>query len=288
MRKKEGIQMEQELGKRRFLSEDLQKALAGKKIVLAGIENNCRRSFTQQLLQLAAQSGNSFTVSQDLREAGAEDYVLLFGCPDKDGYVKGARESGVCKSGDEVSGADALCTTDALPAMLAALAEKNPAAAVFVSDNCVYGKCFGKEKARKEQELGYVCHTAISDEIPSRLRFAENLAHRLAKEEGVQIAVVRMGASAGGKVYAEAPKTIAGKIMHTEVSEAGSGERVYMQAPESGDMRMLEAALCVLLYGEKGGVYNLSGTDAADDDHSPLSPMQIVTDTTKAEALIRR
>lgn len=255
MRKKEGIQMEQELGKRRFLSEDLQKALAGKKIVLAGIENNCRRSFTQQLLQLAAQSGNSFTVSQDLREAGAEDYVLLFGCPDEDEYMKGSQESGACEWGEA-------CTMRSLPEMFVMLTEKNPAAAVFVSDNCVYGKCFGKEKARKEQELGYVCHTAISDEIPSRLRFAENLAHRLAKEEGVQIAVARMG--------------------------AGAGERVYMEAPEAGDMRMLEAALCVLLYGEKGGVYNLSGTNAADDDHLPLSPMKIVTDTTKADALIRR
>lgn len=268
MRKKEGIQMEQELGKRRFLSEDLQKALAGKKIVLAGIENNCRRSFTQQLLQLAAQSGNSFTVSQDLREAGVEDYVLLFGCPDGDEYVKESQESGACESGEA-------CTMRSLPEMFVMLTEKNPAAAVFVSDNCVYGKCFGKEKARKEQELGYVCHTAISDEIPSRLRFAENLAHRLAKEEGVQIAVVRTGAAADETVY-------------TEESEAGSGKRVYMQAPEAGDMRMLEAALCVLLYGEKGGVYNLSETAAADDDHSPLSPMQIVTDTTKADALIRR
>lgn len=281
MCKKEGIQMEQELGRRRFLSEDLQKALAGKKIVLAGIENNCRRSFTQQLLQLAAQSGNSFTVSQDLREAGAEDYVLLFGCPDGDEYVKESQESGACESGEA-------CTMRSLPEMFVMLTEKNPAAAVFVSDNCVYGKCFGKEKARKEQELGYVCHTAISDEIPSRLRFAENLAHRLAKEEGVQIAVVRTGAAADETVYTEESETVAGKIMHTEESEAGSGERVYMQAPESGDMQMLEAALCVLLYGEKGRVYNLSGTDAADDDHSPLSPMQIVTDTTKADALIRR
>lgn len=253
---KEGRQMEQELGKRTFLSEDIQKALAGKRIVLAGIENNFRRSVSQQLLQLAAQSGDSFTVSQNLQEAGPQDYVLLFGCPDGDAYVCAAQES-------EARGAEGACTVHALPELLVALAQKKPAAAVFISDVCVYGKCFGKEKARKEQELGYVCHTAIPDELSSRLRFAENLAHRLAKEEGVPVAVVRAGT--------------AGKTVHTEESGTVAGKR--MQA---------EAILRVLLYGKKGEAYNLPDTDLTDDGHSPLSPMQIVADTTKIEALTRR
>lgn len=263
MCKKEGIQMEQEFGKRMCLPEDLQRALAGKKIILAGIENNCRKSFGQQLLQLAEQSEKSFAVSWDLEKAESGDYVILFGCPDEDDWEAQKPED------FRLQGQRA---ADDLTVMFAVLSKKNPAAAVFVSGNCVYGKCFGEEKARKEQDLGYVCHTAISDDLPARLRFAENLAHRLAKEEGVQIAVARIGTAAGEKTY-------------TEESEAGLGEKVHMGVSVTGGMSMPEALLRILLYGEKGEAYNLPGAELPDESHSPLSPMRIVTDTTKTETL---
>ncbi len=214
--------MTQKLERDERLSKELRDALAGKRILLFGLEKGSAGNFLQELTEAAEQPGHTFTVLQEAEEITPEDYVILFA--------------------DE---------TGSPGAALELAASGRPAGALFMSGSCVYGTCFGTRKPREEHELGYACHTAAADRRASGLRIAENLVHRLAVEEGVHIAVARM--------------------------------------PEHPDgMRTVEAAMQVLLYGKPGEAYNLPGKCAAQEEHSPLSPIQIVTDTKKVQALIRK
>lgn len=139
---------------------------------------------------------------------------------------------------------------------LKVLAQKKIASAVLMSDSRVYGKLFGTEHELAEHELGYVCHTSAKEQAAAGMRMAENLAYRLA-EEGFPIRIVRMDA-------------------------AHSGESLTGDALTA----VLESAVKVLLWGTPGDVYNLPAQMKGEAaEHSPLSPMRVVTDASKLETI---
>lgn len=224
-------------------------ALEGKKIVLIGPDSPLKQAFMQNLMCLSGQRGIDFSVSGQMEDDDRGAYVFLFS----------GTEDGITMEG-----------MDGLTAQFEMLSKILPASAVLVSDERVYGKCFGKPSARKENELGYVCHTAKADIPVQCMRYAEHLACRLAREEGLPIKVVR--------------------AKHGQHGEA-------VQAA-------LEAAVRVLLCGEPGEIYNLpvpEGAGAVKEDvgeagqpdekgrqgagGSPLSPMEIAVDSGKYRAL---
>lgn len=223
--------------------------LAGKKLVLIGPESRLKQEFMQNFIHLGEQRGIDFSVSGGMADADTGAYVFAFFSEE---------------------GEDAAESLDGLTEQLETLSKIRPASVVLVSDDRVYGKCFGGSHARKENELGYVCHTAKADIPLQCMRYAEHLACRLAREEGLPVKVVR------------AP-----------VGRHGGA----LQA-------VLEAAVRVLLCGAPGEIYNLpvgEGTGAAKGNSqtagpadgqgcrggecSPLSPMDITADSGKYRTL---
>lgn len=195
--------------------------LAGKRIILAGIDSQQKQRFQQSLVDKCSQMGEAFAVSEGLETAGEDDHVFLFSSMER------AEE------------------LDLLLGQLKLLSQKRVASAVLVSDNRVYGKLFGTAHRLTEQELGYACHTDANDRIVTNMRLAEHLAYRMAGE-GVPIRIVRMDAVQAG---------------------------------------MLEAAVKVLLKGISGEVYNLPAMAEAGTERSPLSPIGVMTDTSKVETI---
>lgn len=147
-------------------SEILWDKLSGKRVILAGISNHQKESFWQSLRYKSSRMGEAFEVSDDLAEAGENDYVFLFA-----GMGQGSELSGLLEE-------------------LKILAQKKVASAVLVSDNRVYGKVFGAEHKLSEHELGYACHTSAEDQVITAMRMAEHLAWRMAGE-GAPVRIVR-------------------------------------------------------------------------------------------------
>lgn len=225
--------------------------LAGKKLVLIGNENCQKQEFMQNLACIREQRGLAFTVSDRFEDIGAGDCVFVFG---------GIEDEGGFRILEEVL------------MQLAALTRLHPASVVLVSDNRVYGKCFGASHALKEDELGYVCHTAGEDVPLQCMRYIEHFAVRLAREEGLPVKIARAGGGQAGEAFRQ----------------------------------MLEAAICVMLSGTDGEVYNLpaqaghfngqeqtekasvcGGAADRSEEPSPLSPMAVVTDAGRAVKLMQ-
>ena len=210
--------------------------LEGKKLVVAGPESRQKQIFSRCLAQLNEEKG-AFSLGWELENAGKEDYVLLFGVTEEK---------------------DSPAVLEKLLGQMELLAGKKTAGAVLISDNRVYGKCFGLPHRLKEEELGYICHTSVSETDLQCMRTAEHFAHRLAAEEAVPICVARGEETQTGK----------------------------------GTQRMIEAALKVLLLGKPGECYNLPGDDTSaeteKEDRSPFLPVKILTDTEKTEKLCLR
>lgn len=220
--------------------------LSGRNIILAG--NDCRRKqlFQEHLAYRSSKLGGGFSLSGDLQLAGPEDLVFLFaGFGQKKGPEGPEANYGVPEQ-----------NMDCLMEDLLTLTQKKPVA-VLISDNCVYGRQFGTPHLLREDEIGYISHTSEEDRPAICFRLAEHLAYRLASE-GINIRIARAGD---------------GKTKETEEL-------------------MIEAAVKVLLQGEPGQVYNLPvgenlhfrpflKTEESPGDTSPLSPMDIRTDSHK-------
>lgn len=185
-----------------------------KKIILAG--NSCGKR--QQFLDELTGHTEEYEVSEELQEADQTSCVLLFGDPD------GKKEL------DELLGA------------LSYLAKVRPYRAALISDIRVYGALFGITHPPKEHELGYACHMREDERSITNLRTAEHFACRLAREEGLDIRVLR---DAWNAREDEAPKRIA-------------------------------EAMKLLLDSERGQVYNLPGALREETEApSPLSPVRL-------------
>ena len=257
--------------------------LAGKRLIFGGCNGKLRDRFVQNLVHLIEQSRADIVLHNGVEKAQAGDYVLLFGENLETDQRQRASADGIGASREEVYDHTELLT---LGAELQKLAKINAGAVLFLSDTAVYGKCFGEQHARKEEELGYVSHTSKGEISVQNMRMAEHLVCRLAREEGVEAKVVR--ARAG--LYEEDAKNV------------------------------ILAALWVLLGGERGEIYNLPAGKGADNEsvpgqskgasasltmnrsakesspltrtgqnageHSPLAPMEIVPDTGKFETIV--
>lgn len=225
--------------------------LAGKRLILGGCNGKLREHFVQNLVYLMEQSRADIVLHNGVEKAQAGDYVLLFGENLEMDQRQRISADGIGASREEMYDYAELLT---LGADLQKLAKTKVGSVVFLSDTAVYGKCFGEQHARKEEELGYVSHTSKGEISVQNMRMAEHLVCRLAHEEGVEAKVVR--ARAG--LYEEDAKNV-----------------------------ILEA-LWVLLCGERGEIYNLPAgerpvMEQSAGEHSPLAPIGIVPDTGKFE-----
>lgn len=233
--------------------------LDGRRIVLTGLNHEQRQVYAQNLVHIASQKGIDLTVSEEFADVTEQDLVLVFA------EIKGNQE----KNSDEAE-------TDALKKLmqdLQMLAEKKPAAALLISDYLVYGKQFGTKDSLRENELGYIAHTAKEGIRIQYMRMAEHLACRLAREERFHIRIARQSLR-----------------KETENLE-----------------QMMEAVIQVLLYGQDGEIYNLppsgsplvlepeetaektvSGIQSVllQNNRSPLSPAETVPDTGKIEHIL--
>lgn len=243
--------------------EEIWKSFVDRRIVLAGIDGPEYQAFFQRLVSVSQESGAGFRVLDGVENIQDGDYVLLFARPatpesrtipkERSGTsARKRREAGKKENKDwrmpfeetehhtrwekpsgiwKQAGADWEETLQLLVQMQG-LAETKPAAVLLISGNEVYGKCFGTPHALKEEELGYVCHTAGSD-IPAQcMRTAEHFACTLAQDR-LPIRIGRMG-----PLLEELPQGL------------------------------LEACARILLYGADAEIYNLpcSQLDLPDDD----------------------
>ena len=235
--------MQQE--KKLVLLEQLRMHLDGKRIILGGLEGSLRQNFLQDLKYLAGYGSVQFQVMERLEDVQPGDYVLLFNQIDP--------------AGD--TGNSGFSALDELMRELEYLKERAPKSVVLVTDQLIYGKCFGRTRLRREQDMGYICHTSAEETGLQYMRMAEHLVCRTAREETLAVKAVR---ACTGK----------------------SGESL---------VHMILAALRVLVWGTDGEVYNLPSSEESEclaeegsvlewkEERSPLSPMQIKTDCSKEE-----
>lgn len=216
------------------------------KIWLLGPESQRKRTWTEQLRRLSAQTGREFVSIRQPGEIPSREMegcrALLFG------------DSGSC------DGAELWQSFEKFSEILLQLAGNRPGRLLFVSDILVYGKLFGRQRLVKEDEIGYAGHTAERDMAAQCLRTEENLCFRLAREEGLNIKIVRADQSV---MSAEAPQE-----------------------------KLLETLLGILEDGVPGEVFNLSAktleerrqkNEQCARGHSALAPVTVIPDTRKAE-----
>jgi len=207
---------------------ELWAGLAGRTIIVAGPDEDDRQEFAQNLAHLAGLQNTELHIGDRPETATGEDFVILFaGMPQAD--LTGEQQAGAESAAADGSGAshpgkgNPAVLSEVLDS-LERLSNTGFAAAVVVTDYRVFGKIFGRERALREEELGYVCHTSAAEQPQFGMRLAEQLACRMAREDSVNIKVARIPCAA-----------------------------------QSGDSRkrMIEAVLYVLLHGEAGEIYSL-------------------------------
>ncbi len=195
-----------------LMSQAVWEGFKGKRIILAGNEWDLREKFQENLAHMAASMADGFEVSEDLRRAGPEQYVILFAHPE-----------------------DIRRLTELL-GQLQEVGKAKPRGAVLLSDNRVYGRLFGKAHPLGTEELGYVCHMMPGDLPAANLRTAEHFACRLAREEGLNIRVARAEAvrSQSGGIFGEMTEAAMRVLLE---GEAGAVYNLPMQAQEAAGSR---------------------------------------------------
>lgn len=205
------------------------------RLVLAGIKSDAYMQFLENLKNLSGQPGMSFTVEEGLEQVRSGDFVLLFsGMP-----------------GEADCWEQEIGLLEVFPVLL----EKRPAAVLLMSGSEIYGKQYGQERALREEEIGYLCHTR-QEEIPAQcMRMSEHFACRFARENELPVKIARMGGW-----------------------------------PKDSDQieELLDMAARVLLLGMPGEVYNLPDAgEEKDNGHSPLQAVPVHMNAEKAEALAK-
>lgn len=235
--------------------------LAGRTIVVAGPGEGGRQEFAQNLAHLAGLQKTEVHIGDRPETATGENFVILFiGMPQED--LTGKQEAGaesISADGCGVSrpGQGNPSVLSEVLDSLEDLSNADFAAAVVITDYSVFGKCFGRERTLREEELGYVCHTSAAEQSQFGMRLAEQLACRMAREDGVNIKVVRIPyAARSGDIQT-------GRMPDMEQAGDVSGDLIKMG--RSGDFRkrLIEAVLYVLLHGEAGEIYSLPDMQAS-------------------------
>ena len=208
---------------------------------------------------------------------------------------------------------------------LRSLPEKKPAGVLLISGNEVYGKSYGYRQAKKEEDLGYICHTNAADAAAQCMRMAEQFACRLAAEKNLPVRVVRMDGNAetealrrlplqamcvlmlgaSGEIYnisgkkdepaAEKPKTsVDGKkpirigdpkiVSFQDRKEEREDRQAMLERERSASGTWLRENDPGNIEAKAHGLTDYE-IENGEISTSPLSPMTVVTDTTKAEKL---
>ena len=159
---------------------------------------------------------------------------------------------------------------------------------LVLTDRSVYGKVFGTPHKLKEEELGYCGHVRPDGETGLAMRMLEDFCVRLSRESAVPIRVGRCALSALTRNLWPAGE------------QGGHGKKI------SGDNPALRQLENVLQNGDSGEIFNLEPEPVAADPsapegemrtgqitdgmpgYSPLSPVPIVLNTEKADALEER
>lgn len=199
------------------------KELAGKRIIMAGLDGEQKNMFAENLAHICSQNGVELTVSRQFEERKPEDLVLLFG------QMSSIQET------DVQGGFRCL---ERLMEQLKELTKQPSSSAVLVSDCGVYGKQYGTAKKQKENELGYISHTKKEEQHLHYLRMAEHLACRLAKEENLPIKVVRQDKTVEAKDLERMLESALTVLLYGENGEiynllTGEGEEQEMHSPLS-------------------------------------------------------
>lgn len=232
-----GKQMEKQVN-RTNIQELLNGKLSGKRLVLGG-SGKKRDNFVKHMTRLIEQNKADLRLYSGLEKAGAEDYAVLF--YDKDFYTE-----------------------------LVTLARLRVQSALLVSDHAVYGTCFGETEARSEEELGHVSHTSKDGIAVQHMRMAEHLVCRLAREEDVNIKVVRTD----GELLSENPEDTAILVSMLRILTDGAKGEIYnLPASAEGDRKYTP--------GQNAGAKQEKTVFVWDEKRSPLSLMEIVPDTDK-------
>ena len=249
--------------------EAIWESFSEKRIVLAGIDGPEYQAFFQSLVRVSQTSKAGFRVLDGVENVQDGDYVLLFARPAVAEHLPSAqkkrsgtaarrrREAGKKENKDwstpfeeaehpagwekpsglwKQAGEDWEETLQLL-SQLQGLAKTRPAAVLLISGNEVYGKCFGTPHALREEELGYISHTAGSDIRAQCMRTAEHFACALA-QDGLSVRIGRMG-----------------------------------QLSEELPQGLLETCAKILLYGADAEIYNLpcAQPDLSEEAVSQLS-----------------
>ncbi len=240
-----------EAGKK-YADSPVWKQLSGRRILLMGVKSPLKQSFLQNLSHMGTQMGGEFQVVEDPAEIREGDLIFLFGL---------TRESGF----------EAWKEIQSLWQVFRFLEGKEFEAAALVTGTEVYGKLYGKERAIREEEMGYVSHLLKEDTAPFCMRTAENLAGRLAREKGLPIKILRT------------VRNWEDTVSDTVVAEGVAG------AFGSPIQRLIQGAVTALLLGKAGEAYNLPWEEISFEEEpesrSPLSPVIVKPDTRKLERL---
>lgn len=199
-------------------------SLQNRQIVLTGLQNQDRELFGESLGSISSQASGGFSVIDGIERMKEGDFVLVFAraaAPEK----KKKASAWSAEAQDWKLAEAAWEETRILLKELETLASKKAGSILLVSGNEVYGKSYGYRSAKKEEDLGYVCHTDCMDAAAQCMRMAEHAACRLAAEKQFPVRIVR----------------------------------IEKNVPPEEARRLPEEALRVMLLGEIGEIYNISG-----------------------------
>ena len=179
------------------------------------------------------------------------------------------------------------------------LEQTHPCAVLLISDVLVYGKLFGVPHLLREQEIGYVSHTGAKDMAAQCLRTAEHLCCRMAREGKLPVRIVRadwaqiLSQEAEGRVDSPAVPEENGRIAEelVRVLLCGTdGEAYNLALPDQMNKNALNENSAAAL-GQSPAEKAAAGWQSVNRPgfpmHSPLSPVAVLVDDAKLQALAK-
>ena len=228
----------------RKLSSAVCSRLKGKTIYLCGSDERMKELMKHSLDEINVQNELMMQILTEKEVVPEKGNLILM-----TGVIQG-------------TGSESLNQLDAQMAEMEMIMKSEPEAVVYISDSRVYGKSFGPQVSRKEEELGYVCHTALADMELQCMRMAEHLVCRMAKEEQMMIKTVRLDRKAEEKEMHELVPYILGVLLN-----GMSGEIYNVAAADLDD--------------QKNAAEAESGPLEWKENRSPLTAMEIRLNTEK-------
>lgn len=234
----------------RKLSDEMCSRLKEKRICLYGLDAWTRELMKNSLEYINGQNTLNIQILdyRELQDEFAPDLAIVIGEMEE-------------KGGAYLEQLDVLMTE------MEKVQKAKPEAAVYISDSRVYGKSFGTQVSRREEELGYVCHTSMDEMDRQCMRMAEHLVSRMAKEEHFPVKLVRLDQKPGAKELYVMMPYILGVLLNGDPGEVYNvTEAVDQQEQNENDQRKSKAESKPLSW---------------EENRSPLTEMEIRMNTEK-------